>query len=239
MKMSKVCAIFGGSRGIGEAVAQLLAQKGYRLAIVARNLERAQTTAVNLGAGHLAFSCDVSREEDIQNTFKEIEKSLGPVNSLVNAAGINRDGLLLRTQAEDMLSQLQTNLVGTMLTCKAAVKSMIQQQGGAIVNLGSVVGLKGNSGQSIYSASKAGLVGFSRSLAKEVARKNIRVNMVAPGFIHTDMTAHLKEEELKKNIPLGRFGEPSEVAKAVAFLLETPYVTGHVLVVDGGLQLLT
>ncbi|XP_020661173.3 3-oxoacyl-[acyl-carrier-protein] reductase [Pogona vitticeps] len=237
--MSKVCAIFGGSRGIGQAVAQLLAQKGYHLAVVARNLERAQTTAVNLGAGHLAFSCDVSREEDIQNTFKEIEKSLGHVNYLVNAAAINRDGLLLRTQPEDMLSQLQTNLVGTMLTCKAALKSMVQQQGGAIVNLGSIVGLKGNSGQSIYSASKAGLVGFSCSLAKEVARKNIRVNMVAPGFIHTDMTSHLKEEELKKNIPLGRFGEPSEVAKAVAFLLETPYVTGHVLIIDGGLHLLT
>ncbi|XP_053113722.1 3-oxoacyl-[acyl-carrier-protein] reductase isoform X2 [Hemicordylus capensis] len=231
--MSKVCAIFGGSRGIGQAVAQLLAQRGYCLAIIARNLEIAQTTANSLGAGHLAFSCDVSKEEDIQTTFREMEESLGHVNYLVNAAGINRDGLLLRTKADDMISQLHTNLVGTMLTCKAAVKSMIQQQGGAIVNVGSIVGLKGNSGQSVYSASKAGLVGFSRSLAKEVARKNIRVNMVAPGFIHTEMTAHLKEDQLKKTIPLGRFGKPQEVAKAVLFLLESPYVTGHVLVVDG------
>ncbi|XP_060634710.2 3-oxoacyl-[acyl-carrier-protein] reductase isoform X1 [Anolis sagrei] len=238
LEMSKVCVIFGGSRGIGQAVAQLLAQKGYRLALAARNLELAQSTANSLGAGHLAFSCDVSKEENIQNTFKETEKSLGHISYLVNAAGINRDGLLLRTKAEDMVSQLHTNLLGTMLTCKAAVKNMIQQEGGAIVNVGSIVGLKGNSGQSVYSASKAGLVGFSRSLAKEVARKNIRVNMVAPGFIHTDMTAHLKEEELKKAIPLGRFGEPHEVAKAVVFLLESPYVTGHVLVVDGGLQLL-
>ncbi|XP_066488410.1 3-oxoacyl-[acyl-carrier-protein] reductase [Tiliqua scincoides] len=236
--MSKVCAIFGGSRGIGVAVAQLLAQRGYFLAIIARNLDLAQTTAKSLGGDHLAFSCDVSKEDSIQTTFKEIEKSLGPVNYLVNAAGVNRDGLLLRTKTDDMISQLHTNLLGTMLTCKAAVKSMIQQQGGAIVNIGSIVGLKGNSGQSIYSASKAGLVGFSRSLAKEVAKKNIRVNVVAPGFIHTDMTAHLKEEQLKRAIPLGRFGEPQEVAKAVAFLLETPYVTGHVLVVDGGLQLL-
>ncbi|XP_053258859.1 3-oxoacyl-[acyl-carrier-protein] reductase isoform X1 [Podarcis raffonei] len=233
--MSRVCAIFGGSRGIGHAVAQLLAQKGYCLAIIARNLDRAQTTAKNLGAGHLAFRCDVSKEEDIQNVFKEMETSLGQINYLVNAAGINRDGLLLRTKADDMLSQLQTNLLGTMLTCKAAVKGMIQQQGGAIVNVGSIVGLKGNSGQSVYSASKAGLVGFSRSLAKEIARKNIRVNMVAPGFIHTDMTTHLKEEQLKKTIPLGRFGEPQEVAEAVAFLLESPYVTGQVLVIDGDL----
>ncbi|KAJ6668658.1 hypothetical protein lerEdw1_012140 [Lerista edwardsae] len=225
VKMSKVCAIFGGSRGIGVAVAQLLAQRGYFLAIIARNLDLAQTTANSLGEGHLAFSCDVSKEDNIQSTFREMEKSLGPVNYLVNAAGVNRDGLLLRTKTDDMISQLHTNLLGTMLTCKAAVKR-------------SIVGLKGNSGQSIYSASKAGLVGFSRSLAKEVARKNIRVNMVAPGFIHTDMTAHLKEEQLKKTIPLGRFGEPQEVAKAVVFLLETSYVTGHVLVVDGGLQLL-
>lgn len=220
------------------AVAQLLAQRGYFLAIIARNLDLAQTTAKSLGGGHLAFSCDVSKEDNIQTMFKEIEKSLGPVNYLVNAAGVNRDGLLLRTKTDDMISHLHTNLLGTMLTCRAAVKSMIHHQGGAIVNIGSIVGLKGNSGQSIYSASKAGLVGFSRSLAKEVAKKNIRVNVVAPGFIHTDMTAHLKEEQLKKTIPLGRFGEPQEVATAIAFLLETPYVTGHVLVVDGGLQLM-
>uniref|UniRef100_A0A8B9QQH7 3-ketoacyl-[acyl-carrier-protein] reductase beta subunit n=1 Tax=Anas platyrhynchos TaxID=8839 RepID=A0A8B9QQH7_ANAPL len=236
--MGKVCAIFGGSRGIGKAVAELLAQKGCRLAIIARNLEVAQTTARSLGAGHLALSCDVSKEQEVQNTFEEMQRKLGPINYLVNAAAINRDGLLLRTKTEDMVSQIHTNLLGTMLTCKAAVKSMIQQ-GGAIVNIGSVVGLKGNSGQSVYSASKAGVVGFSRALAKEVARKQIRVNVVAPGFVHTEMTAHLAEEELKKAIPLGRFGDPHEVAHAVLFLLESPYVTGSTLIVDGGLQLLT
>ncbi|XP_053886210.1 3-oxoacyl-[acyl-carrier-protein] reductase isoform X3 [Malaclemys terrapin pileata] len=181
--MAKVCAIFGGSRGIGKAVAQLLAWKGYRLAIIARNLEVAQTTVNHLGAGHMALSCDVAMEQDVQNTLEEVEKNLGHVNYLVNAAGINRDGLLLRTTSEDMVSQINTNLLGTMLTCKAAVRHMLQQQGGAIVNIGSIVGLKGNSGQSVYSASKAGLVGFSRSLAKEVARKKIRVNVVAPGDI--------------------------------------------------------
>ncbi|XP_010157795.1 PREDICTED: carbonyl reductase family member 4 [Eurypyga helias] len=237
--MGKVCAVFGGSRGIGKAVAELLAQRGCRLAIIARDLEVAQSTARHLGAGHLALSCDVSSEQQVQNTFEEVQKHLGSINYLVNAAGINRDGLLLRTRTEDMIAQIHTNLLGTMLTCKAAVRSMIAGQGGAIVNIGSIVGLKGNSGQSVYSATKAGLVGFSRSLAKEVAKKHIRVNVVAPGYIHTDMTAHLEEDELKKAILLGRFGEPREVAQAVVFLLESPYVTGSTLVVDGGLQLLS
>ncbi|XP_049567322.1 3-oxoacyl-[acyl-carrier-protein] reductase isoform X2 [Orcinus orca] len=129
---------------------------------------------------HLALSCDVAKEHDVQNTFEEIEKNLGRVNFLVNAAGINRDNLLVRTNAEDMLSQLHTNLLGSMLTCRAAVKTMIKQQTGSIVNVGSVVGVKGSSGQSVYSASKGGLVAFSRALAKEVARKKIRVNVVAP-----------------------------------------------------------
>ncbi|XP_005369854.1 carbonyl reductase family member 4 [Microtus ochrogaster] len=234
--MDKVCAVFGGSRGIGRAVAQLMAQKGYRLAIVARNMEVAKAAAGDLGGNHLAFSCDVAKEEDVQHTFEEMEKHLGPVNFLVNAAGINRDSLLVRAKTEDMISQLHTNLLGSMLTCKAAMKTMIQQ-GGSIVNVGSVIGFKGNVGQSVYSATKGGLIGFSRSLAKEVARKKVRVNVVAPGFIHTDMTKHLKEEHFKKNILLGRFGEALDVAHAVVFLLESPYITGHVLVVDGGLQL--
>lgn len=119
----------------------------------------------------MALSCDVAKEHDVQNTFEEIEKNLGRVNFLVNAAGINRDSLLVRTNTEDMLSQLHTNLLGSMLTCRAALKTMIKQQRGSIVNVGSVIGLKGNSGQSVYSASKGGLVGFSRALAKEVAKK--------------------------------------------------------------------
>ncbi|XP_017363047.1 carbonyl reductase family member 4 isoform X2 [Cebus imitator] len=191
--MDKVCAVFGGSRGIGRAVAQLMARKGYRLAVIARNLEGAKAAAGDLGGDHLAFSCDVAKEHDVQNTFEEMEKHLGRVNFLVNAAGVNRDSLLVRTKTEDMVSQLHTNLLGSMLTCKAAVRTMIQQQGGSIVNV---------------------------------------------GFVHTDMTKHLKEEHLKKNIPLGRFGETLEVAHAVVFLLESPYITGHVLVVDGGLQLM-
>ncbi|XP_043826947.1 3-oxoacyl-[acyl-carrier-protein] reductase isoform X2 [Dromiciops gliroides] len=190
--MEKIGVVFGGSRGIGKAVARLMAQKGYRLALVGRDLEAARAAARDIGGDHLALRCDVAKEQDVQNAFEEMEKNLGRVNFLVNAAGINRDTLLLRTKTEDMVSQLHTNLLGSMLTCKAALKNMIQQQGGSIVNI---------------------------------------------GFIHTDMTKGLKEEQLKKNIPLGRFGEPSEVAHAVVFLLESPYITGHVLVVDGGLQL--
>ncbi|XP_075053951.1 3-oxoacyl-[acyl-carrier-protein] reductase [Mixophyes fleayi] len=234
--MAKTCAVFGGSRGIGKAVAKLLVQRDHKVAVISRNLDVAKATAGEIGA-HLALSCDIAKEQDVQRTFYQIVKILGNVNYLVNAAGINRDGLLLRTKSEDIQSQLSINLVGSIHTCKMALRGMVQQQGGAIVNIGSIVGHKGNAGQSIYSASKEGLVGFSKSLAKEVARKNIRVNVVAPGFIHTDMTSSLEEDSLNQKIPLGRFGEADEVAHAVAFLLNSPYITGHVLMVDGGLQL--
>lgn len=236
--MSRLAVVFGGSRGIGRAVSQLLAQSGHRIVLLSGNKEVAQATAQSLpGENHLGLSCDVSKEEEVQKAFETINKTCGPVGFLVNAAGINRDSLLLRSKSEDMLSVLHTNLLGSMLTCKAAVRNMLSH-GGAIVNIGSVVGVKGNAGQCAYSASKAGLEGFTRSLAKEVASRNIRVNLVAPGLIHTDMTAGLEEEAAVRTIPLGRFGEPAEVAQAVLFLLESPYITGQILLVDGGLQLL-
>lgn len=238
VSMSNLSVVFGGSRGIGSAVARLLAERGHRVVVISRNVEAAQATASSLpGANHVALSCDVSKEQDVHKTFETLQKTFGPVGYLVNAAGINRDGLLLRTRHDDMVSLLHTNLLGSMLTCRAVLKSMLSR-GGAIVNIGSVVGQKGNAGQSVYSASKAGLEGFTRSLAKEVASRNVRVNLVAPGFIRTDMTAGLVEEgEMGRRIPLGRFGKPEEVAQAVLFLLESPYITGQVLVVDGGLQL--
>ncbi|XP_073500237.1 3-oxoacyl-[acyl-carrier-protein] reductase isoform X1 [Phyllobates terribilis] len=248
--MSKICAVFGGSRGIGKAVAKLLVQRDYRVVVISRNLDVAKATTEEIGViwcveqactfchtGHLALGCDVAKEQDVQRTFQEIVKNVGNVNYLVNAAGINRDALLLRTKTEDILSQISINLIGSMYTCKAALRGMVQQHGGAIVNIGSIVGHKGNAGQSVYSASKEGLVGFSKSLAKEVGRKNVCVNMVAPGFIHTDMTSGVEETSVDQNIPLGRFGEAEDVAQAVTFLLRSPYITGHVLVVDGGLQL--
>ncbi|XP_056417005.1 3-oxoacyl-[acyl-carrier-protein] reductase isoform X3 [Hyla sarda] len=189
--MSKVCAVFGGSRGIGKAVAKLLVQRNYKVAVISRNLDAAKATTEELG-GHLALSCDVAQEQAVQRTFEEIVKKIGNVNCLVNAAGINRDALLLRTKTEDILSQLSVNLIGSMYTCKVALRGMVQQQDGAIVNI---------------------------------------------GFIHTDMTSSLEESTLNQNIPLGRFGEADDVAQAVTFLLSSPYITGHVLVVDGGLQL--
>ncbi|XP_029987397.1 carbonyl reductase family member 4 [Sphaeramia orbicularis] len=236
--MSRLAVVCGGSRGIGRAVSRLLAERGCRLVVVSRNEDATQATVASLhGAEHVAFSCDVSKEQEVQKTFNTIQKTCGNISYLVNAAGINRDALLLRSKPEDMVSQLHTNLLGTMLTCRAALRSMLHTKGAAIVNIGSVVGLKGNAGQCVYSASKAGLEGFTRSLAKEVASRQIRVNLLVPGFIHTDMTTGLEEQDKLRSIPLGRFGEPEEVAHAVLFLLESPYITGQVLVVDGGLQL--
>ncbi|TNM87551.1 hypothetical protein fugu_005772 [Takifugu bimaculatus] len=236
--MSRLAVVCGGSRGIGRAVSHLLAQRGCRLAVVSRNKDAARTAVASLhGEDHIALSCDVSKEEEVQKTFETIQKTSGNISYLVNAAGINRDALLLRTKQEEMVALLHTNLLGTMLTCRAALRSMLRTEGAAIVNIGSVVGLKGNAGQCAYSASKSGLEGFTRSLAKEVASRHIRVNLVAPGFIRTDMTAGMKDADGAPSIPLGRFGEPEDVAQAVLFLLESPYITGQVLVVDGGLQL--
>ncbi|KAM6921230.1 carbonyl reductase family member 4 [Xenentodon cancila] len=235
--MSRLAVVCGGSRGLGRAASQLLAQRGCRLAVISRSKEAAGAAVRTLhGADHVALGCDISNDQEVQKTFETIQKTCGNISYLVNAAGINRDALLLRTRPEDMVTLLHTNLLGCMLTCRAALRSMLRTQDAAIVNIGSVVGLKGNAGQCVYSASKAGLEGFTRSLAKEVASRNIRVNLLAPGFIHTDMTAGL-EEDRARSVPLGRFGSPEEVAQAVFFLLTSTYITGQVLVVDGGLQL--
>ncbi|KAK5870418.1 hypothetical protein PBY51_025053 [Eleginops maclovinus] len=236
--MSRLAVVCGGSRGIGGAVSRLLAERGCRVAVLSRNQDSARAMVESLPGGlseHLALSCDVSKEQEVKKTFDTIHKTCGSVSYLVNAAGINKDSLLLRARPEDMVSVLHTNLLGSMLTCRAALRSMLNTPGAAIVNIGSVVGLKGNPGQSVYSASKSGLQGFTRSLAKEVASRNIRVNLLLPGFIRTDMTAGLQESE--RPIPLQRFGSPQEVAQAVLFLLEAQYVTGAELLVDGGLQL--
>ncbi|KAM9831176.1 carbonyl reductase family member 4 [Neosynchiropus ocellatus] len=236
--MSRLAVVCGGSRGIGMAVSGLLAARGCKVAVVSRNEESARACVASLhGDDHVWFGCDVSKEQEVQTTFAKIHRSCGTISYLVNAAGVNKDSLLLRMKPEDMMELLHTNLLGTMLTCRAALRSMLQTPGAAIVNIGSVVGLKGNAGQSAYSATKSGLEGFTRSLAKEVASRHVRVNLLAPGLIHTDMTAGLRKDEGERFIPLGRYGEPEEVAQAALFLLESSYITGQVLVVDGGLQL--
>ncbi|XP_078700935.1 carbonyl reductase family member 4-like [Branchiostoma floridae x Branchiostoma belcheri] len=242
--MSKVCAIFGGSRGIGKAVATRFAQDGHKIAVVSRNKEAVDRTIQELVEGglkgpHLGVSCDVSDEKSVHATVKSIQDTLGPVDILVNAAGVNKDALLLKTQAADMTSLLQTNLVGPMLTCRAVVRSMVQRRTGTIINVGSIVGMKGNPGQCVYSASKAGLQGFTKSLAKEVASRGVRVNLIVPGFIDTDMTSGVSEAVVTQSVPLQRLGTPAEVATAVRFLAYSTYITGTVLVVDGGMQLNT
>uniref|UniRef100_A0A8C9S5A3 3-ketoacyl-[acyl-carrier-protein] reductase beta subunit n=1 Tax=Scleropages formosus TaxID=113540 RepID=A0A8C9S5A3_SCLFO len=240
----KLCAVFGGSRGIGRSVARLLAERGRGAAVVSPGLECAQATSPPLtAADHGALSCDVSDELRVRRTFERLRQRSGGIRYLVNAAGVDRCaharcGWGLRGgRPRTWWTSYTPNLLGTVLTCRAALRSMLRKPGGAIVNVGSVVGLKGNAGQGIYSATKAALEGFACSLAKEVAARNIRVNLVAPGFIRTDMTTALGEEHPKVAIPLGGFGEPSQVAHAVLFLLQTPYVTGQVLVVDDGMQL--
>ncbi|XP_068448867.1 carbonyl reductase family member 4 [Clinocottus analis] len=235
---SRLAVVCGGSRGIGAAAARLLARRGCRVAVISRSEAAARATAEALpGEGHVSLGCDVSRPLEVQRTFESIQKTCGDVSYLVNAAGVNRDALLLRTQPEDMVAVLHVNLLGSMLTCRAALRSMLRTPGAAIVNIGSVVGRNGSAGQSVYSASKAGLEGFTLSLAKEVAARDVRVNLLAPGFIRTDMTAALQEEDAALRVPLGRFGSAEEAASAAIFLLESPYVTGQVLLVDGGLQL--
>nr|XP_040040247.1 carbonyl reductase family member 4 [Gasterosteus aculeatus aculeatus] len=237
--MSRLAVVCGGSRGIGGAVARLLAERGCRVAVVCRGEEAARAAVASLrGVDHVALGCDVSKEHEVQRSFETIQKTCGDVSYLVNAAGVNRDALLLRTKADDMMSVLHTNLLGSMLTCRAALRSLLRSPGAAIVNIGSVVGLLENAGQCVYSASKAGLQGFTLSLAKEVGSRGVRVNQQAPGFIRTDMTSGLKEAAAAaRSVPLGRFGEPEEAARAALIMRESPYVTGQVLVVDGALQL--
>ncbi|KAJ7387809.1 reductase [Desmophyllum pertusum] len=240
----KVCAVYGGSRGIGRAVSEVLASRGGIVAVISRDSDRAAECVSSLRRTtscdqHLSLSCDVSCYTSVQNSIQHIQTKLGQVDVLVNVAGVNYDNLLLRTKSEEIQSMINTNLLGPMYTSQAVLKQMLRNKNGVIINIGSVVGMKGNTGQCVYAASKSGLIGFTKSLAKEVGSRNIRVNMVAPGFIDTDMTSKLwtQNSEIERLIPLGRYGKTHEVAEAVSFLVETPYITGQVLVVDGGLTL--
>lgn len=240
----RVALVTGASRGIGRAIAVRLARRGAKVACVATSADRCQDT-VDACAGHTegarAFGVDVSDLGAVTELVAEVQKELGGLDILVNNAGVTRDQLLLRMTEEDFDRVIAVNLKGAWNFTKVAARPLMKV-GGRIVNISSVVGLTGNAGQSNYAASKAGLIGLTRSLAKELAGRKVCVNAVAPGFIATDMTADIDEKaaaELKANIPLARIGEADEIASAVDFLAGPggAYITGQTLVVDGGLSL--
>ncbi|XP_013397021.1 carbonyl reductase family member 4 [Lingula anatina] len=240
MSHSRVCAVFGGTRGIGKAISERFLREGFKVAVLGRDPEaisKYQEKNVNEDR-ILALHCDVTSSTSVEDSVQSILVKYGHISVLVNCAGVNRDRLLLRTSMTDINEQINTNLTGTILTCQAVVRHMIQNKSGSIINIGSIVGLKGNQGQCVYSATKAGLVGFTKSLAKEVASRGITVNLIAPGFIETDMTATLSSHQLDtviKRIPLKKLGQPQEVAEVAMYLAGASYITGQVLCVDGGL----
>lgn len=240
----KVALVTGASRGIGKAIALLLAENGADVAVnFAGSTAAAEAVAAEIekmGRKAILVQGDVSKTEVCAEMVDKVVKELGRIDILVNNAGITRDTLLLRMKEEDWDAVLNTNLKGVFNCTKAAVKYMAKQRSGAIVNISSVVALMGNAGQANYAAAKAGILGFTRSVAKEMAARGIRVNAVTPGFIKTDMTSVLSEKvvaAMEASIPLARLGEPEDIAKAVLFLVSdnSAYITGQTLHVDGGM----
>ena len=236
----KLALVTGGSRGIGKACAIELAKAGYDVVInYAGNVEAANKTVEEikaLGVDSAAYKFDVSNAEQVNAGIAEIVEKYGRIDVLVNNAGITRDGLFMRMSEENWNAVINTNLSSAFYVSQPVVKVMMKQRNGAIVNMASVVGVSGNAGQANYSAAKAGLIGLTKTLAKELGSRGIRVNAVAPGFINTDMTKDLDTSKFTDFIPLKRLGEPEDIAKAVKFLaVDAQYVTGQVLEVDGGL----
>ncbi|HZM16791.1 MAG TPA: 3-oxoacyl-[acyl-carrier-protein] reductase [Candidatus Krumholzibacteria bacterium] len=236
----RVVVVTGASRGIGLAIAQACAEQGARLALVARSSDAVRDVAATLGPEARAYACHVEAPDEVDSTVARIVADLGVVHGLVNNAGITRDGLLARMSQEAWDEVLRVNLTGTFNFTRAVVKGMMRQKLGRIVNVTSVVGQMGNAGQTNYCASKAGIIGFTKAAARELASRNITVNAVAPGFITTAMTDSLDERaraQLLPQIPLQRLGTPAEVAGVVVFLLgdAAAYVTGQVLNCDGGM----
>ncbi len=235
----KVALVTGASRGIGKAIAETLANAGVHVVCVSRSAADVQAVADTLPNASSA-ACDVSSTASFTELVNNIVGEHGRLDILVNNAGITRDGLIMRMKEDDWNMVLDINLKGAFNGIKAVMRSMMKQRSGRIINISSVVGLTGNAGQANYAASKAGLIGLTKSTAKELSSRGITVNCIAPGYISTDMTAELSDavkEDLEKQIPLGRIGSPEDIANAVLFLAsdESGYITGQTITVDGGM----
>jgi 3-oxoacyl-[acyl-carrier protein] reductase len=236
----RVALVTGGTRGLGRAIAAALRGAGAKVAITGRDAERARAVATELGEGVHGLGCELADPAQIEAAVTAADAALGPIDILVNNAGLTRDQIVLRMSESDWDTVLDANLKGAFLATRAVLKGMMKRKAGRIINVSSIVGLTGNKGQANYAASKAGLIGLTKSVAKEYASRNILVNCIAPGFVETDMTSALPVEAratLLQQIALGRLGRPEDVAGAVLFLASdlAAYITGQVLVVDGGL----
>lgn len=242
MIKGKTAIITGASRGIGEAIAYKLASMGANVAIIyAGNKEAADNVQKNCeekyGVKAVTYNCDVSNFDMVKETISKIKADFGSVHILVNNAGVTRDGLIAMMSEENFDKVIDTNLKGTFNMIRHSVGLFLREKEGCIVNISSISGIMGNAGQANYSASKAGVIGLTKSVARELASRNVRCNAVAPGFIKTQMTESLINDELKKAIPLGDVGNVEDVANAVAYLVEAKYVTGEIIRVDGGMAI--
>ena len=246
IESGRVAVVTGGGRGIGRAIAARLAGEGAQLAISYRKDDAAaEESAEKVRAAGVRcelFTGDISSPGDVEALFKGVSDAFGRVDILVNNAGITRDNIMMRMKEEEFDEVLGTNLKGTYLCTRAALRPMVRARWGRIVNVSSVVGLVGNAGQANYAASKAGIIGFTKSVAREVAQRGITVNAVAPGYVETELTGSLPEsvkEQIREQVPMGRFGEVEDVAEVVAFLIGegAGYVTGQTIAVDGGMTM--
>ena len=236
----RTALVTGGTRGIGLEIATTLSRAGAKVAIAGRDADRAMQAAASIGSGTQGFAADLGSPGDAQRLVDDAERALGSLDILVNNAGLMRDNVLVRLKDEDWDAVIDTNLRGAFAATRAAARGMMKRRWGRVINITSVVGIIGNKGQANYAASKAGLIGLTKSVAKELASRNVLANAVAPGFIDTDMTKALTpdaREQLSAQIPLGRLGTPADIAGLVAFLASehASYITGHVFVVDGGM----
>jgi len=236
----KVALVTGGTRGIGHDICQVLLNAGAKVALCSRDGAKAQAVAAAFGGGTKGYACDVGVAAQVEALADAVDKDFGQIDVLVNNAGFTKDNLLFRITEADWDSVIDTNLKGAFLVTKYVARGMIKRRWGRVINIGSVVGLNGNKGQSNYSASKAGIIGFTKSVAKELASRNVLVNAVAPGYVETELTQGISPEAKKyflDNIPQGRLGQGSDIAGAVLFLASdlASYITGQVLVVDGGM----